>query len=98
MLNIYTSREIIRKQVPAWAFHIFNWTFISFIQSVLLFLIAAPVYVVLLTTQFEPDFSGADMAYVLFELGLIGIEIIADQQQWGKKHRGSGCESRTRAG
>jgi steroid 5-alpha reductase family enzyme len=30
-------------------------------QSVLLFLLAAPVYVLLLTTQFEPDITAGDL-------------------------------------
>ena len=78
-----SQREIIRKYIPSFVFHIFNWTFISFIQSILLFAIAAPTYTLLLTTQFEPDLSSADIAFVAIELGLILTEYIADQQQWG---------------
>jgi hypothetical protein len=51
---------------------------------VLLFAIAAPVYIILLSIQFEPTVSASDFAYVAIELGLIVIEIFADQQQWGK--------------
>ncbi|KAL1873451.1 hypothetical protein VTK73DRAFT_949 [Phialemonium thermophilum] len=74
--------EIIRSKVPSFLFHIFNWTFISFIQSVLLFAIAAPVYPVLLSTKFDPKITSADIAYLVVELGLILIEVFADQQQW----------------
>ncbi|KAL2168188.1 hypothetical protein VTG60DRAFT_305 [Thermothelomyces hinnuleus] len=74
--------EIIRQQVPKVVFHIFNWTFISFIQSILLFAIAAPVYTILLASTIEPDLSSADIASVAVELGLILIEYIADEQQW----------------
>ncbi|KAK5664057.1 hypothetical protein OQA88_271 [Cercophora sp. LCS_1] len=74
--------EIIRKHVPKALFHVFNWTFISFIQSILLFMLAAPVYTILLTAQFEPDVTHADLAYVAVELGLILTEWFADQQQW----------------
>jgi steroid 5-alpha reductase family enzyme len=69
--------------MPPAAFHILNWTFISFIQSMLLFALAAPTYVLLLATQFEPNVTNADLAYVAIELGLVATEFIADQQQWG---------------
>ena len=78
------SREIVRRQIPKSAFHVFNWTFISFIQSILLFLIAAPVYNILLASTIEPNATGADMVYVAIELGLILTEYFADDQQWGK--------------
>lgn len=74
--------EIIRRNIPSIAFHVLNWTFISFIQSILLFTLAAPVYVILLSTQFESRISTSDIAYVAVELGLIIVEIFADQQQW----------------
>jgi len=73
---------IIRQHVPKIVFHIFNWTFISFIQSILLFLIAAPVYPILLATQFEPNVTSTDLSYVALELGFILTEWFADQQQW----------------
>ena len=79
-----TNRSIIRQHVPKIAFHVFNWTFISFIQSILLFMIAAPVYSILLATQFQPNVTTADLGYVAVELGLILTEWFADQQQWGK--------------
>lgn len=64
-------------------FHLFNWTFISFIQSILLFLIAAPVYVILLASTIEPEVSSADIAFLAIELGLVLTEYLADHQQWG---------------
>jgi steroid 5-alpha reductase family enzyme len=64
-------------------FHIFNWIFISFIQSILVFLLSAPVYSLLLAAQFEPEITTSDIAYIAVELGLIVIEAVADQQQWG---------------
>lgn len=70
--------------MPAWAFHILNWTFISFFQSILLFSLTAPVYAILLSIQFEPEITSSDFAYLSVELGLILIEVFADQQQWGK--------------
>lgn len=73
---------IIRQHVPKALFHVFNWTFISFIQSILLYAIAAPAYIILLATRFEPGVTSADIAYVSIELGLILTEWFADQQQW----------------
>ncbi|KAL2263222.1 hypothetical protein VTK26DRAFT_7716 [Humicola hyalothermophila] len=74
--------EVIRQNIPKPVFHIFNWTFISFIQSILLFLIAAPTYIILLASTIDPDLSNADTAYLATELGLILVEHLADQQQW----------------
>ncbi|AEO69383.1 9d23210c-931c-45a8-ba22-c93769e938b8 [Thermothielavioides terrestris] len=74
--------ELIRRRIPKALFHVFNWTFISFIQSILLFLIAAPVYPILLASTIEPDLTSADLAYLAVELGLILIEHLADEQQW----------------
>lgn len=68
--------------MPAWVFHIFNWTFISFIQSALLFALSAPTYVILLASQLEPDLKPTDYAFIAAELALIAGEFIADQQQW----------------
>ncbi|KAK3692532.1 hypothetical protein B0T22DRAFT_399898 [Podospora appendiculata] len=74
--------DIIRGKAPKIAFHILNWTFISFMQSILLFLLAAPVYTVMLATQFEPEVTGTDSVFVAVELGLVLIEYLADQEQW----------------
>ncbi|KAK7735926.1 hypothetical protein SLS53_007304 [Cytospora paraplurivora] len=74
--------EIIRDRVPAWAFSILNATFISFIQSILLFSLAAPVYPILLSTQFQPTVTLSDFAFLALELGLLTTEYIADEQQW----------------
>jgi steroid 5-alpha reductase family enzyme len=49
-----------------------------------LFLLAAPVYPIMLSTQFDPDVQYSDVAFVAIELGLILVEVFADQQQWGK--------------
>ncbi len=70
--------------MPAAAFHLLNFTFISFIQSILLFLLAAPAYSLLLSTQFEKDLAPADIAFVAVELGLILVEWFSDLQQWGR--------------
>ncbi|KAK4106615.1 DUF1295-domain-containing protein [Parathielavia hyrcaniae] len=74
--------EIVRRNVPKAVFHVFNWTFISFLQSILLFLIAAPVYTVLLASTIEPDLTSADVAAMAVNLGLVLTEYIADEEQW----------------
>ena len=76
-------RSIIRNRIHPALFFGLNVTFISFIQSILLFLLAAPAYVILLTTQFEPELTTADIAYCAIELLLVLSEWFSDQQQWG---------------
>ncbi len=71
------------SKVPTFVFFLFNITFISFYQSVLIYLFsAASAYVVMLTTQFEPEISFADMGYAGFLLLLVLTEWITDGQQW----------------
>ncbi|KAJ4425012.1 hypothetical protein N0V82_000294 [Gnomoniopsis sp. IMI 355080] len=74
--------EIIQKHIPVWAFKLLNVTFISFMQSIILFLLAAPVYPILLTTQFRPDLGASDVAFLAWELGLVTSEWVSDGQQW----------------
>lgn len=76
-------REIIRAKVPPALFFIFNVTFISFIQSILLFLLAAPTYIILLSSNFERDVTAADICFTVVQLSLISSEWFSDQQQWG---------------
>lgn len=74
--------------MPVWAFKILNLTFISFMQSIILYLLAAPAYPILLSTQFRSEIDASDLVLVSFELALITTEWFADQQQWGKSmHR-----------
>lgn len=63
-------------------FHLLNWTFISFVQSVLLFLMAAPAYVILLASQREPDVTVADGVFLAAELALVFVEWLSDGRQW----------------
>lgn len=83
MCGILTRcRQIVKSYVPEFVWIIFNLTFISFIQSVLLFLFSCvPAYTILLTTQFEPHVTTADQFYFLIEVLLIVGEFVSDGQQ-----------------
>ncbi|KAK2592904.1 hypothetical protein QQS21_009399 [Conoideocrella luteorostrata] len=75
--------QIVKSKIPGVLFFIFNATFISVIQNVLLFAISGvPAYAIMLSTRFEPDRTAADFAYIAVELGLILSEWISDGQQW----------------
>ncbi|KAH7162384.1 hypothetical protein B0J13DRAFT_9144 [Dactylonectria estremocensis] len=74
---------IVKSYVPNFIFFIFNVTFISFIQSVLLFAISAiPAYNIQLSTQFESDITTADISFLVLELALVVSEWFSDGQQW----------------
>lgn len=77
-------REIIQQHIPVWTFKLLNITFISFMQSIILYLLAAPVYPILLSTQFRPEVDASDLAFLAWQLGLVVSEWFSDQQQWGK--------------
>ncbi|KAK5990003.1 hypothetical protein PT974_08266 [Cladobotryum mycophilum] len=75
--------EIIKAKVPGVIFFVFNVTFIAFIQSILLFLFScAPAYVILLSTQLEPEIKTTDLVYLGAELALVFSEWVSDGQQW----------------
>jgi steroid 5-alpha reductase family enzyme len=62
---------------------VFNVIFISTIQSLLLFAITTPTYVILLAARSGEALSTADTVFVRALMGLVLIEFFADQQQWG---------------
>ncbi|KAI0481095.1 DUF1295-domain-containing protein [Xylariaceae sp. FL0804] len=74
--------EIVRGHVHPALFFIFNVTFISFIQSMLLCALAAPTYIILLSSKFEPEITAADLAFAGIQLALVASEFVSDQQQW----------------
>ncbi|TQS38663.1 hypothetical protein Golomagni_00827 [Golovinomyces magnicellulatus] len=76
--------EIIRKVMNPLQLFIFNIFFISLTQSVLLFLITTPSYIILLAAQVSPKISAADYVFASVLIALIAIELISDQQQWGE--------------
>lgn len=80
---------IIKSKIPGIVWFVFNITFISFIQSILLFLFScAPAYAILLSTKLEPKVGTADIAFFLIEVGLVLSEWISDGQQWSMPAHG----------
>jgi steroid 5-alpha reductase family enzyme len=85
-------REVLQKKISPPLFFLFNVTFISLAQSILLFLISTPTYVMLLTARIDDEMSSVDIMIARLLMGLIMVEFFADQQQWGKYSRAD-CES-----
>ena len=79
------NRAILQKYVPRFVWFIFNITFISTIQSVLLFAFSGvPAYGILLATKFDPALKTSDFVYSGIMVALIVSEYISDGQQWSK--------------
>jgi steroid 5-alpha reductase family enzyme len=77
---------IIKAQVDAvnpalW--YLFNIVFIAAIQLGLLLLISTPVYIHLLVSNLQMEISWWDRVFSRALIGLVLIEALADQQQWG---------------
>ncbi|KAM0341945.1 hypothetical protein ACHAPQ_000249 [Fusarium lateritium] len=74
---------ILQKYVPKFIWFLFNVTFISFIQSVLLFSFSGvPAYAILVSTKFEQDVTPSDVLFFLTMVGLVYSEWVSDGQQW----------------
>jgi steroid 5-alpha reductase family enzyme len=77
--------SIIRSKVNnRFLFFLFNITFISLTQSLLLFFITTPTYVFLLLST-VPDAEQTGIPYLAFSRALLFfviLETVADQQQW----------------
>ncbi|OPB39426.1 hypothetical protein A0O28_0051320 [Trichoderma guizhouense] len=74
---------IVKAQLNSVVWFIFNVTFISFIQSILLYLFSCvPAYVILLSSQFEPEVQAVDLVFAGVEILLVLSEWISDGQQW----------------
>ncbi|KKY28185.1 hypothetical protein UCDDS831_g00367 [Diplodia seriata] len=75
--------EIIKSKVPAAAFFLFNVTFISTIQSVLLFAVTTPTYILLLSSHLTGEgMTTADTIFTRALIALVVVEWFSDQQQW----------------
>ncbi|KAL7960716.1 hypothetical protein V8C34DRAFT_275453 [Trichoderma compactum] len=74
---------IVKAQLNSVVWFIFNVTFISLIQSILLYLFSCvPAYVILLSSQFEPEVQAVDLVFFGVEILLVLSEWISDGQQW----------------
>lgn len=74
---------IVKSKINSIVWFIFNVTFISFFQCILLYLFSCvPTYVILLSSQLEPGIQPADLAFFGFQLLLVASEWISDGQQW----------------
>lgn len=74
---------IVRAGMPAWAWPIFNLTFVAGYQNILVFLITLPAWVIVGHTAPLGPVDG--LATLLFLGALVG-ETLADQDQW-KHHQ-----------
>ncbi|KAK1239759.1 hypothetical protein MKX07_001213 [Trichoderma sp. CBMAI-0711] len=74
---------IVKGQLNSVVWFIFNVTFISFFQSILLYLFSCvPAYVILLSSQFETGIQPVDLVFAGVEILLVLSEWVSDGQQW----------------
>jgi steroid 5-alpha reductase family enzyme len=76
-------RDILKEKINPTLFFLFNVAFISLAQSILLFLISTPIYVMLLASRFSEKMDTSDIIFARVLMGLVLLEFFADQQQWG---------------
>jgi steroid 5-alpha reductase family enzyme len=79
---------VLRGKISPALFFVFNVTFISLAQSVLLFLITTPTYTMLLASRVPlvEKMTTADTIFARVLMGLVLLEFFADQQQWSKPY------------
>ena len=88
-------REIVRRNISPTLFFLFNVTFISLWQNVLLFLITTPAYIMVLVSRINDTMAMSDILFARSLMVLILIEFFADQQQWGEDKMPIGTRSLT---
>ncbi|EMD00691.1 hypothetical protein BAUCODRAFT_61027 [Baudoinia panamericana UAMH 10762] len=74
--------KLIRDRIGRPAFLALNVVFTSSLQSVLLWSVTNPTYILLLTSRLSPALTPVDMAFTGMLLSLVGMTWLADQQQW----------------
>ena len=83
--------EILREKIPPPLFFVFNVLFISLAQSVLLWSITTPTYILLLTSRIAsakpgvdgvPVWGPSDLVASGAMVAMVLISAVADQQQW----------------
>lgn len=75
-------RDVLRTKISPGLFFVFNVLFISLAQSILLFAIATPSYILLLASRVDGLMSFWDIIAARVLMGLVLFEFFADQQQW----------------
>jgi steroid 5-alpha reductase family enzyme len=75
---------IVKSRMPSWAFVIFDLTFISLYQSLLLLAVTFPCYLLLLVSQIpgHAAMTTSDTVISRILAVLLILETLADQQQW----------------
>ncbi|KAE9980020.1 hypothetical protein EG328_000515 [Venturia inaequalis] len=76
--------EVVKARIGPVGMFVLNVVFISTIQSILLFAITTPAYILMLTSRF-PGGDKMDIFDIVFSrvlMALILVEVFADQQQW----------------
>lgn len=90
-------RVNVIKSIPRIIWPLFSFFWISLFQSFLLFAISAgPTYVLLLSSQKEPQIKPTDFLYLSIQILLVLSEYIFDGQQWSRSHKYSHWRSRHR--
>ena len=79
-------REVLRKHINPALFFVFNVAFISLAQSFLLFAVTTPTYIMVLAARLGETMSTADVVFARVLMGLVLVEVFADQQQWSKSY------------
>ncbi|KAK6434559.1 hypothetical protein LTR95_009258 [Oleoguttula sp. CCFEE 5521] len=74
--------NLIKGWIGTPAFFVLNVLFTSSIQSVLLFAVTTPTYLMLLSSRLEPNFTPLQLTLSRALIPLIGLEWLADGQQW----------------
>lgn len=74
--------DVLKEYISPPLFFIFNVVFISLAQSILLFLVATPTYVLLLSTKSTPAWTTADVVFSRAWGFLVFLAFYADGQQW----------------
>lgn len=83
--KLIAHRMIVKAKVNSVVWFVFNVVFISFFQSILLYLFSCvPAYVILLSSKFEPGIQAVDLAFFSVEILLVFSEWISDGQQWSR--------------
>lgn len=82
---------MLRAKLPTWLFQIVNFTFISFIQNILLFLLAVPTHNAAIIPVAQRGLQPSDYILAFLSLLTLAIEFTADNQQFSyqtHKHTG----------